>query len=143
MQAVIDLRLSRTMIPHGAPKMLVVSQILYQHIFYACFICIVTVGLGRAANLFSHWAQKYVQPALSKHLRTDLQSVREGLNNYEALHCLCVCFPVCSHLSKYLYFPQCSLKFVMKMEPKPVSILSIQYFLSANTCKNEYEKLVG
>jgi hypothetical protein len=68
--------------------------------------------------------------------------VREGLTNYEALHCLCVCPPVGSHLSKYLYFSQCSLKFVVKMEPKHVSILSIQYFLSTNNCKKEYEKLV-
>jgi len=123
--------------------MLVVSQILCQHNLYACFICIVTVGLGRPANLFSYWAQKYVQPVLFKHLRIGLLYVREGLKNYEALHCLCVCPPIGSHLFKYLYFPQCSLKFGMKMDPKHVIILSIQCFLSANNWKKEYEKLVN
>jgi len=70
--------------------MLVVSQILCQHNLYACFICIFTVGLGSPANLFSYWAQKYVQPALFKHLRISLLYVREGFTNYEALHYLCV-----------------------------------------------------
>jgi hypothetical protein len=61
------------MILHGAPNMLVVSQILY-----SCCICIVTVGLGRPPNLFSQWAQKCVQPALSNHLRIGLLYVPEG-----------------------------------------------------------------
>jgi hypothetical protein len=69
MKAIADLRLLRTVILHWTPKMLVVFQIFCQHILNACFICIVTVGLGRPANLFWHWAQKYFQPALSKHLR--------------------------------------------------------------------------
>jgi hypothetical protein len=109
---------------------------------YPCLICIVTVGLGRPANLFSRWAQKYVQPALFKHLRIGLLYVRKGFTNYEALHCLSLCPPVGFHLSKYLYYPQRSLKFGMKMNSKHVSILSIQYFLSTNNCKEEYEELV-